>query len=93
MSKESFAARLRELREKTGLSRNALSKKAGLSRQFISQLERGLNEPSWTTVQLLALALGVDFSELAEPDLQLPDEAPAKPRGRPKKGAAAKRES
>ncbi len=85
MTKESFAVRLREARESADLSQYALAKKTGLTRQFVSQLESGVNEPSWTTVQLIALALGIAYEELAEPGLSLPEPAPAKPRGRPRK--------
>jgi DNA-binding XRE family transcriptional regulator len=75
-----FAARLRQTRKQVGLSQYGLAK----TRQAVSQLEMGQSEPGWTTVQLLALALGVDYSELAEPDLKLPEVPTSKPRGRPR---------
>jgi transcriptional regulator with XRE-family HTH domain len=86
---ELFADRLQRLREAKGMSQYALSKATGLSRQTMSQLEKGSFEPSWVTVQLLCMALGVDCREFADPGLRLPDPAPARPRGRPAKGAGA----
>ena len=85
MSKASFAAQLRQVREKAGLSQYGLAKRTGLTRQAVWQLEMGESEPSWTTVQLLALALAVDYDALADPDLELPDAGPVKSRGRPRK--------
>ena len=83
-----FANRLRERREAAGLSQYALAKQSGLSKQALSQLEKGIREPTWQTVQLLAVALGVDCSAFVDPSLQPPDVEPAKPRGRPRKDAA-----
>jgi transcriptional regulator with XRE-family HTH domain len=37
-----------------------VSRRAGLPRQTVSRLEMGSSVPSWTTVQALARALGVD---------------------------------
>jgi DNA-binding XRE family transcriptional regulator len=92
MSKEAFAKRLTTLREKAKLSKYALAKRIGLSRQAVFLIEKGIHKPTWTTVQLLALALGVDYAALAEPDLKLPNVAPVGPRGRPKKAAGRREE-
>src|SRR5262245_21398525 len=54
-----FAERLRQLREKAGLSQYALSQLSGLTKQALSRLELGEREPTWDTVQQLAAALGV----------------------------------
>jgi DNA-binding XRE family transcriptional regulator len=48
MTKETFAKRLQTVRERVGMSQYALAKKAGLSRQYVNQLENTENEPSWT---------------------------------------------
>jgi transcriptional regulator with XRE-family HTH domain len=82
-----FADRLRKTREGVGLSQYALAKASGLSKQAISRLELGDNEPSWQTVQLLASALGVDCREFADPTVKPPPTVEAKPRGRPSKAA------
>jgi transcriptional regulator with XRE-family HTH domain len=81
-----FAERLRTLRERQGIpSAYALAKITGLTKQAMSLLEMGRSDPSWSTVQLLALALDVDTSEFIDPDLELPEVEEAKPRGRPRK--------
>jgi transcriptional regulator with XRE-family HTH domain len=56
---ETFADRLRALREKAGLSAYRLAFYAGLTKQAVSRLERGQAQPSWATVQALAKALEV----------------------------------
>jgi transcriptional regulator with XRE-family HTH domain len=85
MRNESFADRLRALREKAGLTTYALAKKCGLTKQALYRLESGSSEPTWQTVQLLAAALGVDCSAFVDPALMPPPEKPARPRGKPKK--------
>ncbi|MBY0512555.1 MAG: helix-turn-helix domain-containing protein [Gemmataceae bacterium] len=64
-----FAERLRELREASGLSQYALAKRSGVTKQAISLLERGDNEPSWVSVRKLARGLGVSVSEFDTGDL------------------------
>jgi transcriptional regulator with XRE-family HTH domain len=85
---KSFADRLKSLREKRALSSYALAKLTGLTKQSLSQLERGESQPSWQTVQLLATALGVDCREFADPNVKPPPAVEAMPRGRPRKAAA-----
>jgi transcriptional regulator with XRE-family HTH domain len=89
-SPTSFAQRLQAVREGKGLSQYALAKLSGLSKQTVSSLEMGTHEPSWDTVQRLALALGVDCRSFADPSITLPEQ-PAEPaqRGRPPKDKPA----
>jgi len=83
-----FAGRLRERREAVGLSQYALAKLSGLTKQALSRLELGAREPTWNTVQRLALALGVDCRAFVDPTIKLPEQEPARSRGRPKKDEA-----
>jgi len=55
---------LRESRERVGLTQEELSFRAGLSRPYISQLERNLKSPTVDTLFLICDALGVSASEL-----------------------------
>jgi transcriptional regulator with XRE-family HTH domain len=89
MASISFAGRLRELREAAGLTTYALAKRCGLTKQALYRLENGSSEPTWQTVQLLAVALGVDCRSFVDPTITPPPEEPAAPRGRPRKAAAA----
>jgi transcriptional regulator with XRE-family HTH domain len=79
-----FAEKLKALRERKGVSQYALAKLTGLSKQGLSRLELGEREPTWTTVQLLSLALDVDCAAFADPALALPEPEPSRPRGRPR---------
>lgn len=62
VANSTFGERLRELREKAGLSQYALAKRSGVTAQGIANLERG-SDPTWATVLKLARALDVDVSE------------------------------
>jgi transcriptional regulator with XRE-family HTH domain len=84
----SFATRLQRQREAAGLSQYALAKRSGLSKQALSNLEMGRREPSWDTVQRLAVALGVSCEVFTDPSITPADDAPARGRGRPRKQAA-----
>jgi len=59
-----FGQILRELRRERGLSQEALALKAGLQRNYISLIERGVNQPTITTVFKLASALAIRPSEV-----------------------------
>ncbi|MBC7754245.1 MAG: helix-turn-helix transcriptional regulator [Moraxellaceae bacterium] len=59
-----FGLTLQALRLKQNLSQSELSKLSHLDRTFISLLERGIRQPSLTTVFQLAFALKIKPSEL-----------------------------
>jgi transcriptional regulator with XRE-family HTH domain len=73
-----FAERLRELREKAGLTQAQLAENSGLPLGSIRNYEQGQREPYWTAVFRLAEALGVAADAFA----RCVDESPlaAKPR-------------
>jgi transcriptional regulator with XRE-family HTH domain len=58
--------RLRAFRKTAGLSISELGKKAGVSNGMISQIERGLTNPSLKTLERLHIALSVPLSSLLE---------------------------
>lgn len=55
---------LRGLRKKRGLSQEGLSFESGLDRTYISLLERGIRNPTLSTIQRLASALHVSSARL-----------------------------
>ena len=55
--------RLRSLRDQQGLSLRALAEKCGLSINAISQIERGENSPTVSTLHRLATALNVHITD------------------------------
>lgn len=55
---------LRILRRRQGLSVQALSKRASVSFGLISQLERGLGNPTYSALHRLSTALGVPLPQL-----------------------------
>ncbi len=59
-----FGGRLKELREKRGLSQRALASMADLPDTHISSMERGLALPNLLTVIRLAVALDCRVSAL-----------------------------
>jgi transcriptional regulator with XRE-family HTH domain len=86
MSSSSFGARLRQLREKAGLSQRELAERAGMHQFGVAKLEQGSREPAWATVQALAGALGVnclafseeDGQEVIVPEMRKPGRPPRK---------------
>jgi transcriptional regulator with XRE-family HTH domain len=60
-----FLERLRESREKAGLSQRQLSKMCGLNIHQISRYERGLQEPTLAILRKLSEFLGVSIDYLA----------------------------
>jgi transcriptional regulator with XRE-family HTH domain len=60
-----FASRVKELRERAGLSQQGLAVAAGLSISLITQMEHGSrSDPKMSTLVALARALGVDCRAL-----------------------------
>ncbi|HPB73875.1 MAG TPA: helix-turn-helix transcriptional regulator [Chromatiaceae bacterium] len=61
---EAFGLVLRDLRRERSLSQEALALESQLDRTFISLLERGLRQPSLTTIFHLARTLGLSPEDL-----------------------------
>ena len=61
-----FGKRMRELREREGLSQDALSDRAKLHRSIIGRLERGAHQPTLSTALAVAKGLGVTPGELLD---------------------------
>jgi putative transcriptional regulator len=59
-----YDSRVREHRERVGLSQEALAREVGVSRQTIVNVERGLNEPKVFTALAIAAVLGIAVGEL-----------------------------
>lgn len=61
-----IGAAIRQLREKRGLTQEALATEAGTTLSTLSVIERGLANPTWATVHDIAAALGVSIGDLAK---------------------------
>jgi len=59
-----FAKRLKTLRVEKQLTQEELAKMTGLSTSFISSLERGVDAPSFESLESIAKALGVPVKDL-----------------------------
>ena len=59
-----FGTRIRVLRERAGLSQEALAAKAGIHRTYMGGVERGERNPCLKNILRLADALGVSAAEL-----------------------------
>ena len=64
--KKTFIARLKALRRQQGLTQTALAKKAMISREYVTRLEKGVQDPTLWTMTKLAKALKVGVTELLE---------------------------
>ncbi|MDD7944667.1 XRE family transcriptional regulator [Microbacterium sp. NE2HP2] len=61
-----LGATIRDSRKRLGLSVQALAEKAGVSFGLVSQLERGMGNPSLQSIHRLAGALGVPVGQLLD---------------------------
>jgi transcriptional regulator with XRE-family HTH domain len=68
-----FAERLKTLRIEKQLTQEQLAKLTGLSTSFISSMERGINAPSFETLESLAKALDVPVKDLFDFDSYGPE--------------------
>jgi len=64
--KKTFIARLKALRRQQGLTQTALAKKAGISREYLARLEKGVQDPTLGTMTKLAQALKLRVVELLQ---------------------------
>jgi transcriptional regulator with XRE-family HTH domain len=83
MSADYFAGRLKELRERAGLTQQQLAERAGMNRFGIAKLEQGVTKPWWESVLALANALGVTPNDFTCPPSTRPDAKPGRPRKAP----------
>src|SRR5579864_1062650 len=76
--REALGAFIREQRKRAGLSLRQLAELTSLSNPYLSQVERGLHQPSVRVLRLVAEALNVSAETLlAEAGLLDPDPAGA----------------
>ena len=61
-------ARIRQIRERTGLSQEALAAEAGIDRSYMSGVERGRRNFSMLKLQALAKALRVPVRDILPPE-------------------------
>jgi len=63
---KTFGRSVRSLRKQRGLSQEDLAEACGLSRNYISDIERGVRNPGLLVIVGLARALRVTLRELVE---------------------------
>ena len=61
-----FGKRLYELRSSKGYTQMQLAMQAGLDRSFISDIERGVKEPTVSTLDQIGTTFSMTLSELLE---------------------------
>lgn len=57
---------IRQLRDKRGMTQEALAHAAGVTVGHLSMIERGHSNPTWATVKAVAAALDVSMTELSK---------------------------
>lgn len=57
---------IRQLRDKRGMTQEALAHAAGVTVGHLSMIERGHSNPTWSTVRGIAKALDISMSDLAK---------------------------
>jgi len=61
---EKFGQRVRELRNRRGISQEELAFKAGVHRTYLGGIERGERNPSLKNIAAIAEALGIPLREI-----------------------------
>ena len=56
---------IRQLRDKRGMTQEALAHAAGVTVGHLSMIERGHSNPTWATAKSIATALGSSVADLA----------------------------
>jgi transcriptional regulator with XRE-family HTH domain len=59
-----YGIRIKEIRERIGMTQAELSEKAGLSQEHISRIENGKFTPNVKTADRIAEALGVTLMDI-----------------------------
>ena len=62
--KVKFGRRLRQIRRLKNLTQEQLAEATGISVEFVSNIERGINAPSFDTLEKLADVLNVSYVDL-----------------------------
>lgn len=57
---------IRDLRNKTGMTQEAVAQKAGITVAHLSGIERGHANPSWAAVMAIAESLDASIVEIAK---------------------------
>jgi transcriptional regulator with XRE-family HTH domain len=64
---------IRQLREKGGMTQEAVAHEAGITTSTLSVIERGESNPTWATLKGIASALRISVVELARVEEKLDD--------------------
>jgi len=54
--------RIKQARESKGLKQNFVAKRAGVTPEHLSSVERDINDPSKTLVNILEIIIGVELN-------------------------------
>lgn len=61
-----FGSELRKMRKERGLTQEELAARADIERTFVSFLERGLRQPTLTSILKIAGGLGVSAASIVD---------------------------
>ena len=65
-----FGIKLRRLRRHLDLTQEQLAEALGISVEFVSNMERGVNAPSFETLEKIAITLHVPVRDLFDFDVE-----------------------
>jgi len=70
-----ISKRLREYRKEYALSQEQFAEKAGISLPLLSELERGIANPTLQSLEKVACAMALSVAEMLDADCTLRDES------------------
>ena len=86
-----FGQRLRYLRRQRDLTQEQLAELVGISVEFLSNMERGINAPSFETLEQLAMSLNVSVKDLFDSEVMDAIRTTIKPKAKNKHNKRHKR--
>ncbi|PWB84424.1 MAG: XRE family transcriptional regulator [Methylocystaceae bacterium] len=84
---------VRRIRLEKRLSQEQFAERSGFTQQYLSDLERGLRNPTIVSLYELAQALGVDHVSLVAPDEEASSDRAAGPAPKPARAKAGARKA
>ena len=63
---ENYGGRIKELRERHGLTQKELAEKLGVSAQAVSKWENNVNQPDVSTIRKLCAIFGISVDEFLQ---------------------------
>jgi transcriptional regulator with XRE-family HTH domain len=80
--RKQFGKKLRSIRKRRGMTQEQFSELLDISIDFLSLIERGLNAPSFESIESFSITLGIPVKDFFDFSPELPSERALNPQRR-----------